>query len=330
MRAARSRVPSERRDGLGGEPAAGVDGFVARLGLGDPGLPAGARGLGGSLASSASAPRTLPCAGALLDAGQDRVAVVAARLVDRADADELLGVGLQPFEKAAVARRLARGAQHRLDDRGELLRQRGVARHAGRGERLERRERRGSVASGLTMASSAANGSPRSTASRSAAAATARRTARSLPAPPRARRSAGRSAAADMRSEPALAVAQTRASRPSLRRDSAATLSASDLAAFSVALRRPSTTGSVTGARGAACALSSRASRAAMSSIALGSTLAGAGRAARLDASLQLLFDRGKPRAEIDRRPRGRRKRAGQPDQHEHQQRHRRPRRSGC
>ena len=79
----------------------------------------------------------------------------------------------------------------------------------------------------------------------------------------------------------------------SARRDIAAALSASDFVAFSAAFNRPSTTGSVTGARGAACALSSRARRAAISSIAFGSTLAGAGRAARSLNCFSIAASRG-------------------------------------
>ena len=86
-----------------------------------------------------------------------------------------------------------------------------------------------------------------------------------------------------------------------MRRDSAATLSASDFAAFSVEVMRASTTGSVTGARGVATARSRLARRAEISSIdlssapviALGSTLAGAGRAARSFNCFSIAAKRG-------------------------------------
>ena len=59
----------------------------------------------------------------------------------------------------------------------KLLRQRLRRRHAGRGERRERRQRLSSAPSDLACASSAANGAPLSTASRNAAALKASRAA---------------------------------------------------------------------------------------------------------------------------------------------------------
>ena len=92
--------------------------------------------------------------------------VVARRLVDRADAHQPLGILLQPIDEAAFARRRCprRAASAPVELR-ELARERRGARHAGRGERLERaRALSASGTSGFAAASSCANGSPRSTA----------------------------------------------------------------------------------------------------------------------------------------------------------------------
>src|SRR6476646_7841940 len=93
-----SRCRLERCDGVGGETPAGVERPVARLGPGDPSLD--------RLAAVSRQLRQFPqragivaLRGTLFDTGQDRRAVVAARLLaHRADADELLGVGLQTVE----------------------------------------------------------------------------------------------------------------------------------------------------------------------------------------------------------------------------------------
>src|SRR5437868_1781072 len=100
----RTRIISRRRlqrgDGIGGKPPAGVEGFVARLGLGDPGLHWGTS-IGGELSELRHRRDDIALRRPLLDARQDRGQVVAAHLlVDRADADELLRVGLQAVEEA--------------------------------------------------------------------------------------------------------------------------------------------------------------------------------------------------------------------------------------
>src|SRR4051812_32862018 len=92
-RKSRTRIISrrclQRGNGIGGKPPARVDGLVARFGLGDPGLHRHA-GVGGELVQLGHRGGDIALRSALLDARQDRGAVVAARLlVDRADADEL-------------------------------------------------------------------------------------------------------------------------------------------------------------------------------------------------------------------------------------------------
>src|SRR5258705_6472540 len=79
-----SRRCLQRGNGIGGKPPAGVDGLVARLGLGDPGLHRGA-GVGGKLVKFGYRGGDIALRRPLLDARQDCGAVVAARLlVDRA------------------------------------------------------------------------------------------------------------------------------------------------------------------------------------------------------------------------------------------------------
>src|SRR6476620_2542496 len=93
-----SRCRLESCDGVGGETPAGVERPVARLGLGDPGLDRLA-GVGRPIRKFGQRAGDVALRGALLDAGQDRRAVVAARLLAHGtDADELLGVGLQAVE----------------------------------------------------------------------------------------------------------------------------------------------------------------------------------------------------------------------------------------
>src|SRR5215207_10330073 len=108
-----SRCRLERCDGVGGETPTGVERPVARLGLAYPSLDWLA-GVSRELRQFRQRARDVALGGALLDTGQDCSAIVAARLLaHRADAHELLGVGLQAVEKAAFTHRLARGAQHR-------------------------------------------------------------------------------------------------------------------------------------------------------------------------------------------------------------------------
>ena len=259
----------------------------------------GARASGGSLASSASAPANVALRRALLDARQNRRAVVAAHLfAHRADADELLARwpaaarGSPPSDGVrSDARSIGRTMAASSCPSAALPGTPEAANGSSSATALA------SGASGLTMASSAVNGSPCSTALRSADAATASREARSLPAA--AERavvctSVNVAASLSMR----LLVSRSAASEASARRDIAAALSASDFVAFSAAFNRPSTTGSVTGARGAACALSSRARRAAMIVDRLRIDAGGRGTCREI---VQLLFDRGELRAQIGR-----------------------------
>ena len=230
---------------------------------------AGARASGGSLASSASAPAMSPCARALLDRAPGSRRGSSPRGSRR------------PGECARAARhwpaagrgsRLSRVGsrgrlQHRPDD-GRKLAVRAPRRSARRTRRTARAAQSppASGASGLTMASSAANGSPRSTALRSADAATASRD--------------GAVAAGGGLARGALHGGQARAvslsilpfgARPRCRAASAigglgaARDIAADVVGAATSSRSPprsggrAPTGSVTGARGAACALSSLA-----------------------------------------------------------------------
>ena len=213
----------------------------------------------------------------------------------------ILGVGLQAIEENPRRTAPGRCAQHRSDDGGKLLPKRSVARHPEARERLQQRNRVGVRRERLddgelggeriAVLDRVAQRRCRDRQPRGAVAAGGGRTQEGLHVD-RWRPSACRSRC----------LSRGSAAAASARRDIAAALSASDFVAFSAALRRPSTTGSVNGARGAACALS-RARRAAMSSsvalIAWGSTLAGAGRAAR---SFNCFSNRSQPRAQIRRR----------------------------
>ena len=186
---------------------------------------AGARASAGSLASSASAPAILPCAARC----SMRVRIARGRrravLADRADAHELLGVGLQPVEKPP-SRGAAPLRAARPDDGGSSGR---ALRRPARPLRrtAPARDRAGVGRQRLDDGDSAANGSPRSTALRSAHAATASREARSLPAAA-ARAVVCASAKRAVSLSILLLVSRSAASMASARRDSAATLSASD------------------------------------------------------------------------------------------------------
>src|SRR3954465_4414944 len=82
-----SRRCLQRGNGIGGKPPAGVDGLVARFSLGDPGLHR-RPGVGGKLVQLVHRGGDIALRRPLVDARQDRRAVVATRLlVDRADAD---------------------------------------------------------------------------------------------------------------------------------------------------------------------------------------------------------------------------------------------------
>src|SRR5262245_39779841 len=109
---------AEPRERVGGAAAARVDRGDARLRALDPGLGPCA-GSGWNVARLRHRAGKIAASGLGLAAREDRGAVAAGRLVDAADAHELLGVELQPAQHAVARRRLG-GLQQRRRERGEL------------------------------------------------------------------------------------------------------------------------------------------------------------------------------------------------------------------
>ena len=213
------------------------------------------------------APATLPCAARC--STRDRIAVRSSPCASSPTGrmrTSFSALACRRSRKPLPRGGLVAGAEHRAHQRGKLLAERGVARHARRRERLELRD---SVGVGRQRLDDGKFGGERIAALGRAA--QRRRRDREPRRRGRCRRRpAGRCCAhrsSGRRSLSMLAlVSRIAASAASARRDKAATLSACDFAAFSLAVSRPSTTGSVTGGRGVAAAASSLASRAAMSS----------------------------------------------------------------
>ena len=77
----------------------------------------------------------------LLDAREDRGRIVTGRLIQRSDAHQPLGIGLQTIQETALARRGSGCLRERIGERHELAPERSRRRQPGRSERRERRER---------------------------------------------------------------------------------------------------------------------------------------------------------------------------------------------
>ena len=314
-----SRCRLQRRDGIGGEPPAGVERLVARLGLGDPGLrPARGR---------------RPAAWRARPARRRRCpARRAARRAPGSRRGRRRAAPRRPGGCGRASRRWpAGGRESRRRARGSP-----AARSIGRtmaasswpsaalpgtpeaANGSSAAIALASGASGLTMASSAANGSPRSTALRSADAATASREARSLPAAAARAVVCTSASAAVSLSMPAVDVAER------------------GVGGFGAARQR----GDIVGQRlrralgGVETAehhrIGDRRARRGLRAFEPGEPRArrrrppwdrrSAGRGTRAAELVQLLFDRGEPRAQIGRRLAAAGERAAEPQQQHHQQ----------
>ena len=123
-------VLAERARRVGGELARGGERGWRAFALAIQAC-AGARAAPAAWPRSASAPAISACAASTSRRASTAAGIVAWRRIDRPDAHQLAGVGLQAFEEAAGRRLRARHFLHGRDQRTQFLRQRGCARHAG-------------------------------------------------------------------------------------------------------------------------------------------------------------------------------------------------------
>src|SRR5436190_4232952 len=127
----------EPREGIGSQALACLDGGRAVVRAVDPRLRRRAEGRRKTLKLGE---RTGDIALRRLhaDTRHNILGIVPLRLLQRANADELLSISLQFFEEAAIARWASRSSDKLWDQRGELACERGGAWDAGCRERLKR------------------------------------------------------------------------------------------------------------------------------------------------------------------------------------------------